>query len=406
MKIKAPKMVYISGEEMTRVVMEMILESWIKPNIDISNWVFFDLSCKNRYATQDKVLNDAIAKGAEIKAIFKEPTITPTADQVKEMGLSKQWGSPNGAMRKGWNGYTISRDTIHIEGVKMGYDRPVLFDRHAVGGEYGAGAKMVGAGKLKTVFTPADGGTEIIVDERTLTDKLNAAVTYHNPLDNVEQLAHHFFSRSLAANVKPYVVTKKTVFKWQEDFWRIHKEIFDKDYRAKFIAAGIFGADEQLRHLLTDDAAMKLISWKQGGFSMVAHNYDGDWLTDEQAQFHKSPGFLSSALTGVAKDGAKIMEFEASHGTVTDHYKNHLAGKETSTNPLGMVFALRGAMDHSERLVLGEGKTGDISRFTKIMYDSVCKQMVERGTRDFSGPSGLTTEGFIAAVAERIKISL
>jgi isocitrate dehydrogenase len=401
MKITAPKMVYISGEEMTRVAMEMILESWIRPNIDITNWEFFDLSCKNRDKTQDKVLNDCIDAGARIKAIFKEPTITPTADQVKEMGLSKTWGSPNGIMRRGWNGYTISRDTIHIEGIKLGYEKPVLFDRHAVGGEYGAGAKMVGKGKLTTTFQPADGSAAIVVDERELKDNLNAAVTYHNPLDNVKQLAQHFFGRSLEAGVKPYITTKKTVFKWQEDFWRIFKETFDKDFKAKFIAAGIFKADEELRHLITDDAAMKLISWKQGGFAMVAHNYDGDWMTDEIAQFHKSPGFLSSALTGVAKDGDKIMEFEASHGTVSDHYKNHLAGKETSTNPLGMVFALKGAMDHSERIAKGNG---EIAKFTKIMYDSLCRLMATgKGTRDLCGPSGLTTEQFIEAVGDEIK---
>jgi isocitrate dehydrogenase len=406
MKIKAPKMVYIAGEEMTRVAMEMILENWIKPNIDISNWEFFDLSCRNRDKTQDQVLKDCISAGARVKAIFKEPTITPNAEQVKEMGLSKSWGSPNGAMRKGWNGYTISRDTIHIEGVKLGYDKPVLFDRHAVGGEYGAGAKIVGKGKLTTVFQPADGGAPITVDERELKDNINAAVTYHNPLDNVKQLANHFFSRSLSAGVKPYVATKKTVFKWQEDFWQIMKDVFNKDFKAKFIADGIFKADEELRHLLTDDAAMKLISWKQGGFSMVAHNYDGDWLTDELAQFHKS-----SALTGVAGDGDKIMEFEASHGTVSDHYKKHLNGEETSMNPLGLIFALKGAMDHSERLEFGaqssEFSEGKIQKFTKVMYNSMCRLMATgKGTRDLCGPSGLTTEQFISAVAVEIKKGL
>jgi len=382
--------------------MDMILDKWVRPHIDISDWEFYDLSCKSRDVTKDTVLNDAIAAGARIKAIFKEPTITPNGDQVKEMGLSKAWGSPNGAMRRGWNGYTISRDTIHIEGVKLGYEKPVLFDRHAVGGEYGAGAKIVGKGALKTVFT-SDSGEEIVIDERKLTDEKNAAVTYHNPLDNVVQLAHHFFGRSLAAKVKPFVTTKKTVFKWQEEFWQIMKDVFEKDYQDKFVKAGIFESGEQLRHLLTDDAAMKLISWKQGGFAMVAHNYDGDWLTDEQAQFHKSPGFLSSALTGIAPDGDKIMEFEASHGTVSDHYRKHLAGEETSTNPLGMVFALRGAMDHSERLVKGDGR---IARFTKIMYDGLCKQMVEKGTRDLAGENGLTTEEFIEAVAARISNAL
>ena len=172
-KLVAPAMTYISGEEMTRYTMELILEQWIRPHIDISKWEFFDLSCKARDATNDKVLHDAVASGARMCAIFKEPTITPSAVQVKEMGLKKvitpwsmlavlltvtpanlsflsphshstdhyhslpsskhhehsskhheriyqAWGSPNGAMRRGWNGITISRDTIHIEGVKLG----------------------------------------------------------------------------------------------------------------------------------------------------------------------------------------------------------------------------------------------------------------------------------------------
>ena len=124
-----------------------------------------------------------------------------------------------GAMRKGWKGITISRDTIHIEGVKLGFDKPVLFDRHAVGGEYGAGWRSVGAGRLVTTFFPDDGSSPLLCDDRVLKDTENVVVTYHNPLDNVHDLAHHFFSRCLAAKIVPYVVTKKTVFKWQEGFW-------------------------------------------------------------------------------------------------------------------------------------------------------------------------------------------
>eukprot|EP00966_Prymnesium_polylepis_P207826 4814093-Prymnesium_polylepis.1 len=180
--------------------------------MDTSKWEFYDLSCKSRDDTEDKVLHDAVAAGARIGAIFKEPTITPTAEQQKKLGLKKAWGSPNGAMRRGWNGITISRDTIHIDGMELGYKRPVLFERHAVGGEYGAGYKTVGSGKMVTTFYPSDGGDTVTVDERTLADSHNAVVTYHNPLDNVPDLAHHFFTRCLAADVTPYVVTKKTVF--------------------------------------------------------------------------------------------------------------------------------------------------------------------------------------------------
>ncbi|RYG67924.1 hypothetical protein EON64_06360 [archaeon] len=137
-------------------------------------------------------------------------------------------------MRRGWNGITISRDTIHIEGVKLGYDTPVFFERHAVGGEYGAGWKPVGAGRVVTTFFPDDGSAPSFCDDRVLKDNQNVVVTYHNPLDNVRDLAHHFFTRCLQAHIKPYVVTKKTVFKWQEGFWQIMKEVFDQHYKVRF----------------------------------------------------------------------------------------------------------------------------------------------------------------------------
>jgi isocitrate dehydrogenase len=401
-KIKAPKMVYVAGEEMTRYAMDLIVKKWIEPHLDTSAWQFFDLSCVNRDKTNDQVLKDIIKAGAETKVIFKEPTITPTTEQVKEFGLSKAYGSPNGAMRRGWNGFTISRDTIHIDGINLGYKKKVMFDRHAVGGEYGAGFKMVGAGELKTVFQPADGSAPIIVDERKLTDKLNAAVTYHDPLDNVEDLAHHFFSRSLEAGNTPYVVTKQTVFKWHEDFWRIMKEVFDKHYHDDFTKKGLLeSCGGKLNYFLSDTATMKLIAWTKGGFSMVAHNYNGDVLTDELAQVHGSPGFISSCLIGKDDNGVIIKEFEASHGTVSDMNRRRLRGEETSLNPIGMVFAMVEALEYADRLY---DCGGEITKFAHKMYDVTCKIMASgKGTRDLAGPSGATTEQFIDAVAAGLK---
>lgn len=399
-KIKAPKMVYVLGEEMTRYGMQLILDKWIEPNFDTSNWQYYDLSCINRDKTQDKVLADLIEAGKQIKAIFKEPTITPTAEQKEKFGLSKAWGSPNGAMRRGWNGISISRDTIHIKGLELGYKNKVLFDRHAIGGEYSASYKMVGKGRVETKFYPSDGGEPQIIADREITNDINAAVYYDNPLDNVYQLADHFFSRSLEAKVTPYIVTKKTVFKWQEDFWRIMKEVFDAKYKHQFLSANLLPQGE-LQHLISDAATMKLIAWTQGNFSMVAHNYDGDMLTDLVSQVHKSPGFISSNLVGIAEDGSKIKEFEASHGTVSDMYDRHKKGEETSLNPLGMVYALFEAMKHSE--ILESGKAGVIADFCDKTYDIICDLMTNgQGTRDLCGPSGATTEQFVESVAEKI----
>jgi len=238
-KVLAPAMVYISGEEMTHYATQLLLEEWIRPYFDISQWETYDLSCKSRDSSNDQVLHDAVDAGKRIGAIFKEPTITPSAKQVKEMNLSQPLGSPNGAMRRGWNGITISRDTIHIDGIDLGYKNPVFFERHAVGGEYGAGWNEVGKGTLLTTYLPQDGSPPFVVDTRHLTDDHNVVVVYHNPYDNVEQLAHLFFKRCFEAKLTPYIVTKKTVFKWQEGFWTTMKKVFDQHYKEDFVKEGL-----------------------------------------------------------------------------------------------------------------------------------------------------------------------
>ena len=404
-KIIAAPMVYVSGEEMTAYVMDLIVKKWIEPHVDTSKWERFDLRAKNRDDTQDKVLRDVIEAGKRVKSIFKEPTVTPTADQVKRLGLKKSWGSPNGAMRKGWNGITIARDTIHIEGVELGYKKQVYFERHAVGGEYSAGFKNVGRGKLVTTFTPSEGpdaGKTIEVDARQITDAEAAVVVYHNPYDNVYDLARIFFNRCLEAKITPYVVTKKTVFKWQEPFWQIMKKVYDEEFKQKFVAAGVTKPKDELVHLLSDAATMKLVQWTQGGFGMAAHNYDGDVLTDELAQMHKSPGFITSNLVGVDENGVLIKEFEASHGTVADMDEARLRGEETSLNPLGMVEGLIGAMNHAAE-VHNVDKERTL-KFTTHMRKSIHQLFREgKGTRDLSGPSGATTEAFIEAVAKKLE---
>lgn len=392
-------MVYISGEEMTHYASVLMVKKWIEPHIDTSKWEYFDLSCKKRDETNDQVLHDAVAAGKKIAAIFKEPTITPTQVQVDEMGLSKTYPSPNGAMRRGWNGISISRDTIHIEGMRLGFDRPVLFDRHAVGGEYHASWNTCGPGKLECKFIPTY-GEEVSIDNRSLVDNESVAVVYHNPLDNVHNMSHIFFQRCLDTKVVPYVVTKKTVFKWQEGFWRIMKKVFDETYKEKFTKAGLLPGGE-LQHLISDAATMQIIRWNKGGFGMAAHNYDGDMLTDEIAQMHRSPGFITSNLTGRREDGTEIKLFEASHGTVTDLWHMHLRGEETSLNPLGLAEALLCALEHSAKLDC-PNKYAKMKEFVNKMRKTLHECMVNGlGTRDLCGPQGLTTEHFINAVRER-----
>jgi isocitrate dehydrogenase len=279
----------------------------------------------------------------------------------------------------------------------------VLFERHAVGGEYGAGFKEVSCGSVVTTFTPSGGGPPVIIDERVLSDVKNAVVTYHNPLDNVPDLAHHFFSRCLEAQVTPYVVTKKTVFKWQEGFWQAMKEVFDEHYKAQYVEAGLLDrCGGELAHLISYAATMQIIRWTDGGFGMAAHNYDGDMLTDEVAQVHRSPGFITSNLIGKRDDGTMIKEYEASHGTVADMWEAHLRGEETSLNPLGLVEALIGAMNHAADLAGDES----VPVYTTNLRSVIHGLMVSgQGTRDLCGPTGLTTEQFVDAVASQMNLT-
>jgi isocitrate dehydrogenase len=382
--------------------MDLVLSKWIYPYVDTTEWQYYDLSCISRDKTDDQALRDAVAAGKNVGAIFKEPTVTPTAVQKEKLGLSKTFGSPNGAMRKGWNGITISRDTIHIKGMRLGFKNPVLFERHAVGGEYSAGYGNVGKGSVTTVYTPDDLGPAQIIDHRRLADEDNAIVTYSNPLDNVEDLAHHFFTRCLEQKVVPYVVTKKTVFKWQEGFWEKMKTVFDANYKEQYLAAGLLnGVGGELPHLISDAATMKIVNWRDGGFGMAAHNYDGDMLTDEIAQIHRSPGFLTSNLIGKREDGVMIKEYEASHGTVADMWDAHNRGEETSLNPLGMVEALIGAIQHA--CAISGGNYSEVVDHTNKIRDLIHGAFLAgKGTRDLSGPSGLTTEQFVDHIAAHL----
>jgi len=167
----------------------------------------------------------------------------------------------------------------------------------------------------------------------------------------------------------------------------------------------------ELQHLISDAATMQLIRWTDGAFGMAAHNYDGDMLTDEVAQIHRSPGFITSNLIGKTADGRLIKEFEASHGTVSDLWASHLAGKETSLNPLGLVEALIGAMQHASMLQVdnnaGDAETANVHRrvmnFTSTLRLAIHNTFrYGQGTRDMSGPSGYTTEDFIRKVKWRL----
>lgn len=188
------------------------------------------------------------------------------------------------------------------------------------------------------------------------------------------------------------------------------KAVFDAEYKWKFAQAGLLersGGD--LQHLISDAATMQLIRWTEGGFGMAAHNYDGDMLTDQIAQVHRSPGFITSNLIGKDDEGRVIKEYEASHGTVTDLWDDHLEGKPTSLNPLGLVEALIGAMNHAaiiqyEKDPSTKAEHDKILNFTETLRLSMHNTFrYGQGTKDMVGPEGYTTEAFIEKVGWRLE---
>ena len=74
----------------------------------------------------------------------------------------------------------------------------------------------------------------------------------------------------------------------------------------------------------------------------ASKNYDGDVQSDSIAQGYGSLGLMTSVL--VAPDNA--VESEAAHGTVTRHFRQYQAGKETSTNPIASIFAWTRGLKH------------------------------------------------------------
>merc|ERR1711937_94099 len=180
------------------------------------------------------------------------------------------------------------------------------------------------------------------------------------------------------------------------------KETFDAEFKDQFVKAGLLkNTGGELAHLISDAATMQILRWADGGFGMACHNYDGDMLTDEVAQVHRSPGFITSCLIGKASDGRFIKEYEASHGTVADLWHAHLRGEETSMNPLGMVVALLDAMNHAA--VLDSANQAAVKKWTASTREAMYKAFREgKGTRDMAGPEGLTTEGFVAAVRQNL----
>ena len=312
------------------------------------------------------------------------------------------WRSPNGTIRNILGG-VIFREPIIISNIPRlvpGWTKPIIVGRHAYGDQYRAtDFRFPSAGTLKVIFTPDD-GSELIEREVFQAPSAGISLSMYNLDDSIRDFARASLNYGLARNYPVYLSTKNTILKvYDGRFKDIFQEVFDAEFADKFAAAGI-----TYEHRLIDDMVAASLKW-EGGYVWACKNYDGDVQSDTVAQGFGSLGLMTSVLFTPQGD---VVEAEAAHGTVTRHYRQHQAGKPTSTNPIASIYAWTGGLKHRGKL---DG-TPEVTAFAEALEDVIIKT-VESGkmTKDLAGLVGpdqswLTTEEFLAALDENLSARL
>jgi isocitrate dehydrogenase len=402
--VKNP-VVELDGDEMTRIIWDMIKQKLIFPYLEL-DIKYYDLGVEKRDETDDQITVDAAKAIQKYKVGIKCATITPDEKRVEEFDLKQMWRSPNGTIRNILGG-TVFREPIMIKNVPRlvpGWTGPICIGRHAFGDQYRATDFLVkGKGKLTITYTPEDGG-EVQNFNVYDFDGDGVALAMYNTDESIIGFAHSCFNMALQKKWPLYLSTKNTILKkYDGRFKDIFQEIYEKDYQQKFSKAGIL-----YEHRLIDDMVAAALKW-EGNFVWACKNYDGDVQSDTVAQGFGSLGLMTSVL--VTPDG-QTMEAEAAHGTVTRHYRMHQQGKPTSTNPIASIFAWtrglahRGKLDGNDKLIEFAGK-----------LEEVCVETVESGKmtkdlallihgKDLKQEHYLHTEDFLHALDENLKRKL
>ena len=372
-KVKTP-VVELDGDEMTRIIWQMIKDKLILPFLDI-DLKYYDLSIEHRDATDDKVTVESAEAIKQYGVGVKCATITPDEARVKEFSLKKMWKSPNGTIRNILGGVVFREPIIcqNVPRLVTTWNKPIVIGRHGFGDQYKATDFVVpGAGKLSMTYTPADGSAPVNYDVFEFKSA-GVAMGMYNLDESIIDFARACFAYGLSRNYPVYLSTKNTILKaYDGRFKDIFAKVFAEEYEAKFKAAGL-----TYEHRLIDDMVATALKW-EGGFLWACKNYDGDVQSDTLAQGFGSLGMMTSVL--LTADG-KTVEAEAAHGTVTRHYREHQAGRATSTNPIASIFAwtqglkYRGTFDN----------TPDVVAFADAL-EKVCVETVESGhmTKDLA----------------------
>ena len=333
-EMKTP-LVEMDGDEMTRILWQYIKDELLLPFVDLKT-EYYDLGLKHRDETDDQVTVDSAEATKKYGVAVKCATITPNAARVEEYNLKEMWKSPNGTIRAILDG-TVFRAPIQVKGITpcvRNWEAPITIARHAYGDVYKASEmKIPGPGKVELVYTAADGSEERVL----VHDFKSAGVVQgqHNLVPSIESFARSCFTYALDTKQTLWFATKDTISKkYDHTFKDVFQEIFDAEYKEKFDAAGI-----EYFYTLIDDAVARVMKSK-GGFIWACKNYDGDVMSDMLSSAFGSLAMMTSVL--VSPQG--FYEYEAAHGTVQRHYYKHLAGEETSTNPVATIFAWTGAL--------------------------------------------------------------
>ena len=396
-KVKNP-IVEIDGDEMTRIIWEMIKDKLIHPYLDV-DLLYYDLSVQKRDETNDQITIDAAEAIKKHNVGVKCATITPDEQRVEEFGLKQMWRSPNGTIRNILGG-TVFREPIICKNVPRlvpGWTQPIVIGRHAFGDQYRATDMLIpGKGKLTMRFEP-EGGGEAQEFEIFRFPGAGVAMGMYNLDDSIRDFARACMNYGLLRNWQVYLSTKNTILKkYDGRFKDLFEEVFESEFKDKFAKAGI-----TYEHRLIDDMVACAMKWN-GAFVWACKNYDGDVQSDTVAQGFGSLGLMTSVL--MTPDG-KTVEAEAAHGTVTRHYRQHQQGKETSTNPIASIFAWTRGLTYRGNL---DG-TPEVSAFAQKL-EEVCIETVEGGqmTKDLAlliGPDQpwLTTNRFLEALDTNMK---
>lgn len=390
-------LVEMDGDEMTRIIWQMVKDDLICPFVELRS-EYFDLGLKHRDETDDEVTVNAAEATRRLGVAVKCATITPNAQRVEEYGLKQMWKSPNGTIRALLDG-TVFRTPIVVRGIEpqvRSWKRPITIARHAYGDVYkNAEIHVPGAGRAELVFTSAD-GTERreLIHEFTSPGVIQGM---HNLDASIESFATSCLEYALATRQDLWFATKDTISKtYDHRFKDIFADLFEASYKERFEAAGI-----EYFYTLIDDAVARVMR-SEGGFVWACKNYDGDVMSDMLSAAFGSLAMMTSVLVSPQDH----FEYEAAHGTVQRHYYRHLKGERTSTNSVATIFAWSGALRKRGELDDTPELTSFADRLEKATIDTIeSGQMTGDLARitTLPKPQTLDTEDFILAVAEHLR---